>query len=186
MLSSKDASAYRSLVGRLIYLTVTRSDLSSPVEVLSQLLVHPRNDHLTAAYKVVRYLKGTIGQGIFMPANNPPILIEFCDSDRGGCKESGQSLTGYCIKCSDSYLMKVQEETNSVKSSAEAEYRSMADTCCELTWLLNLFKEFGVHNLTHVKLHCDNKSGFYISSNSVFHERTKHMEIDRHIVREKF
>lgn len=81
---------------------------------------------------------------------------------------------------------KCKKQPTVSKSSAEAEYRSMADTCCELTWLLNLFKVFGIHNLTPVSLHCDSKSALYISYNSVFHERTKHIEIDCHIVREKF
>ncbi|KAL8154978.1 hypothetical protein AgCh_000370 [Apium graveolens] len=62
LLSAKDASAYRRLVGRLIYLTVTRPDLSYPVQVLSQFLAHPRHDHLNVACKIVRYLKGTVGQ----------------------------------------------------------------------------------------------------------------------------
>lgn len=61
----------------------------------------------------------------------------------------------------------------------------MADTCCELTWLLGLFKSFGLQSLTPVTLHCDSRSAIYIASNPVFHERTKHIDIDCHIVREK-
>lgn len=61
----------------------------------------------------------------------------------------------------------------------------MADTCCELNWLLNLFMDFGITNLTHVQLFCDNKSALHIALNHVFHERTKHIDIDCHIVREK-
>ncbi|KAL8116277.1 hypothetical protein AgCh_022686 [Apium graveolens] len=72
-----------------------------------------------------------------------------------------------------------------IRSSAEAEYRSMADTCCEVTWLLNLFKAFGISTLTPVTLFYDNKSAIYIASNVVFHERTKHIEIDCHLIREK-
>lgn len=71
------------------------------------------------------------------------------------------------------------------RSSAEAEYRALADVCCEITWLLNLFSELGVNNLRPVTLHCDNKSAMYIVVNPVFHERTKHIEIDCHLVREK-
>lgn len=61
----------------------------------------------------------------------------------------------------------------------------MADTCCEITWLLHIFQTFGLFKLTPVKLFCDSKSALYIASNSVYHERTKHIELDCHLVREK-
>ncbi|KAL8106673.1 hypothetical protein AgCh_023429 [Apium graveolens] len=70
-------------------------------------------------------------------------------------------------------------------SQEEAEYRALADVCCEITWLLTLFHELGFRNLKPVQLFCDNKSAMYIAAIPVFHERTKHIEIDCHIVREK-
>lgn len=62
---------------------------------------------------------------------------------------------------------------------------SLADTCCELAWLHNLFKTFGFYKFTFVTLYCDSKSSLYIASNLVFHERTKHIDIECHVVREK-
>ena len=62
----------------------------------------------------------------------------------------------------------------------------MADVCCEVTWLVSLLTELRVPNLTPVPLFCDNQSAIYIASNPVFHERTKHIEIDCHLVRQKF
>lgn len=61
----------------------------------------------------------------------------------------------------------------------------MADVCCEIQWLIQLFTELGCTSLTPVPLYCDNKSALYIASNPVFHERTKHIEIDCHLVRSK-
>ncbi|WOG87229.1 hypothetical protein DCAR_0206452 [Daucus carota subsp. sativus] len=61
----------------------------------------------------------------------------------------------------------------------------MVDVCCEVTWLVSLLTELHLTNITPVPLFCDNKSALYIASNLVFHERTKHIEIDCHLVREK-
>ena len=185
-LSDKDTFLYRRLVGRLIYLTVTRPDISYSVQVLSQFLAKPRIDHLNAAYKVVRYLKQSPGQGIFFSINSVPTLTAFCDSDWGGCHQTRHSLTGYCMLFGASIISRKSKKQHTIsRSSAEAEYRCMADTCCELTWLLSLFKAFGYHKLTPVTLHCDSKSALHIASNPVFHERTKHIDIDCHLVREQ-
>ncbi|XP_074356820.1 uncharacterized protein LOC141696596 [Apium graveolens] len=186
LLSDSECSTYRRIVGGLLYLTVTRPDLSYVVHVLSQFIAKPRIDHLHAAYKVIKYLKGSPGQGLLMSATSKPVLTVFCDSDWGGCQTTRHSLTGYFVKFGESLISwKCKKQHTVFRSSAEAEYRCMADTCCELVWLLTLFQTFGYYNITPVTLFCDSKSALYIASNSVFHERTKHIEHDCHIVREK-
>lgn len=72
------------------------------------------------------------------------------------------------------------------RSSAEAEYRSMADSCCEVIWLVDVLKDLRVHVPRPISFHCDSKSAIYIASNPVYHERTKHIEIYCHLVRENF
>ncbi|GJZ44742.1 hypothetical protein Tco_0592338, partial [Tanacetum coccineum] len=63
--------------------------------------------------------------------------------------------------------------------------KAMALTCCEVTWLVNLFKDLGIKYLEPVDLHCDNQAALYIAANPVFHARTKHIEVDCHFVRDK-
>ncbi|KAL8107610.1 hypothetical protein AgCh_024139 [Apium graveolens] len=93
-----DPTVYRRLVGRLIYLTITRPDISYYVHFLSQFLQAPQANHMQAAMKLVKYLKGTCGQGLFFPAKLKHTLQAFCDADWGACRVTRQSITGYGIK----------------------------------------------------------------------------------------
>ena len=70
------------------------------------------------------------------------------------------------------------------RSSAKTEYRAMAHTACEMMWLKNLMKELDFRQLRPMPMHCDNQSAIYIVQNPMFHERSKHIEIDSHLVRD--
>ena len=80
---------------------------------------------------------------------------------------------------------KSKKQTVVSKSSAEAEYRVMTIITCELMWLKQLIEELGVTQVKSMQLICDNQATLHIAFNPMFHERTKHFEIDYHFVREK-
>ena len=88
---------YRRLVGRLIYLTITRPELSYVVHILAQFMQTPRQDHWEAALRVVHYLKGNPGQGIFLSSNSDLRLFAYYDSDWASCPLTRRSLTGYIV-----------------------------------------------------------------------------------------
>ena len=120
-------TAYRELVGRLLYLTITRPDITFAVHQLSQFLSAPTDVHLQAANKVLRYIKGNPGLGLMYPSDTEICLNGFVDADWGTCKDSRRSVTGFCIYLGTSLISwKSKKQSVVSRSSTESEYRSLA------------------------------------------------------------
>ncbi|GMJ12590.1 hypothetical protein HRI_004928200 [Hibiscus trionum] len=181
-----DKSIFQRLIGRLIYLTHTRPDITFVVHHLSQFMQQPKKTHLDSALRIVKYVKKNPGQGILLPSDSNYELEAFCDSDWASCPITRKSVSGFCVKLGNSLLSwKSKKQSTVARSSAEAEYRSMAVVTAELVWLNGLLQELGYERTKPIKLYCDSKAALQIAANPVFHERTKHIEIDCHFVREK-
>ncbi|BBN70142.1 RmlC-like cupins superfamily protein [Prunus dulcis] len=182
----RDPSQYRRLGGCLIYLTITRPDIMYSIHVLSQFMHTPRRPHMEAALRVLRYLKGAPGQGLFFSSQNDLSLQAFCDLDWAGCPMTRRSTMGYCVLLGSSLVSWQTKRQKIVSlSSAEAKYRAMTGTCCELSWLRPLLKDLQILHPKPALLHCDNKAALHIAINPVFHERTRHIEMNCHFIRDK-
>lgn len=92
-----DPSVYQKLVGRLLYLTITRPDIAFAVQLLSQFMHSPKTSHMEAAMRVVRYVKQAPKLGILMTLNTNNQLIAYCDADWVACPNNRKSITGYMV-----------------------------------------------------------------------------------------
>ena len=131
-----DPTKYQKLVGKLIYLTLTRPDITYTVHILSKFMHKPTSIHLQAAKRVLRYLCKDPGQGIVLANHSKAHLTAYCDSDWRGCPSTRRLTSGFCILLGSSPISwKSKRQFVVARSTAEVEYTSMALTVCEVMWL---------------------------------------------------
>ncbi|RVW40738.1 Retrovirus-related Pol polyprotein from transposon RE1 [Vitis vinifera] len=134
----------------------------------------------------LRYIKSTPGQGVLYENRGHTQVVGYTDADWAGSPTDRRSTSGYCVFIGGNLISwKSKKQDVVARSSAEAEYRAMALATCELIWLRHLLQELRFGKDEQMKLICDNQAALHIASNPVFHERTKHIEVDCHFIREK-
>ena len=181
-----DKGMYQRLVGRLIYLSHTRPDIAFAVSLVSQFMHQPKEAHLHAVFRIIQYLKGTPGRGILFRKNQSLSIESYTDADYAGSIVDRRSTTGYCTFLGGNLVTWRSKKQNVVaRSSAEAEFRAMAQGICELLWLKIILDDLKIRWEKPMKLYCDNKSAISIAHNPVQHDRTKHVEVDRHFIKKK-
>ncbi|BBN68279.1 hypothetical protein Prudu_361S000400 [Prunus dulcis] len=172
-----DKERYQRLVGKLIYLSHTRLDIAYAVRIVSQFMYSPSEDHMSAVMRILRYLKVTYGKGLMFYKYGHTDVEEYIDVDWVGSVTDRHSMSGYFTFVSGSLVTWRSKKQKVVsRSSAEAEYRGMAQGIFERSW---------VWNQKPMDLYCDNKAAIAIVHNHVQHDRTKHVKVDRHFVKEK-
>uniref|UniRef100_A0A2N9J544 Reverse transcriptase Ty1/copia-type domain-containing protein n=1 Tax=Fagus sylvatica TaxID=28930 RepID=A0A2N9J544_FAGSY len=180
-----DPHGYRSMVGALHYLTFTRPDISFAVHQVCQYMSAPTSTHLTAAKRILHYIRGTVHHGIeFTPG--PLTLSAYTDADWAGDPDDRRSTFGFLIYLgSNAITWSAKKQPTVSRSSTESEYRALAFASAELCWIRTLLKDLGIYIHDPPILWCDNVSALAIASNPVFHARTKHIEVDFHFVRKR-
>ncbi|XP_059310088.1 uncharacterized mitochondrial protein AtMg00810-like [Lycium ferocissimum] len=181
-----DPTQYRKLAGALQYLTFTRPDISYAVQQVCLHMHDPKVAHMHALKRIVRYIQGTIEFGLHLYKSSIASLVSYTDADWGGCRDTRRSTSGYCVFLGNNLLSwSSKRQPTMSKSSARAEYRGVANVVSESCWLRNLLLELRCPIRTATLVYCDNVSAIYISSNPFKDQRTKHIEMDIHFVREK-
>lgn len=172
-----DATEYRSLADVLQYLTFTRPDISYAVQHFCLFMHAPREPHLHALKRILRYLQGTKTMGLQLLRKQSMALTAYTDADWAGCLTTRRPTSGFCVYMGDNLISwSAKRQPTVSRSSAEAEYKGVANVIAEACWLRNLLLEMGrpLHQATVV--YCDNVRAVYLSSNPVQHQRTKHFE----------
>ncbi|WVZ87938.1 hypothetical protein U9M48_034512 [Paspalum notatum var. saurae] len=181
-----DPTAYRSLAGALQYLTFTRPDITYAVQQVCLHMHDPREPHLTALKRLLRYLRGTVDYGLLLHRSSSADLVVYTDADWAGCLDTRRSTSGYAVFLGGNLVSWSSKRQPVVsRSSAEAEYRAVANGVAEASWLRQLLAELHSPLAKSTLVYCDNVSAVYLSTNPVQHQRTKHVEIDLHFVRDR-
>ncbi|GJW26574.1 ribonuclease H-like domain-containing protein [Tanacetum coccineum] len=157
-----DPTLYRSLAGSLQYLTFTRPNITFAVQQICLYMHDPREPHFSALKRILRYVR---------------------DADWAGCPTTQRSTSGYCVFLGNNLLSwSSKRQPKLSRSSADVEYRGVANAIVETCWLQNLLRELHTPLSSATLVHYDNVSAVYLSSNPVQHQHTKHIEIDIHFV----
>ncbi|GKE71337.1 hypothetical protein Tco_1529409 [Tanacetum coccineum] len=178
---------YANAVESLMYLMVcTRPDIAYAVNVVSRYLANPGKNHREAVKWILKYLWGAANVGLVygIDRGNHVDVTGFVDSDYAKDPDKGRSITGYAILvqgCVVSWKATLQHVV--ALSTTEAEYMAFTKAVKEAIWLRGLLEELGVE-LNTVAVNCDNQGTIHLLRNHVFHERTKHINVRYHFIRE--
>ncbi|GKD30616.1 ribonuclease H-like domain-containing protein [Tanacetum coccineum] len=163
--SVQDPTMYRSLAGGLQYLTFTRPDLSYVVQQICLYMHDPREPHLAALKRILRYVQGTLDLGLNLYASSTTSLVGYIDADWAGCPSTRRSTSGYCVFLGDNLLSWSGKRQHTLsRSSAEAEYRGVANVVAETAWLRNLLCELHSPLSTTTLVYCDNVRVLHVPS----------------------
>jgi hypothetical protein len=170
----------------LQYLTLTQPDISFSVNKICQFLHAPTTVHLTAAKRILRYVRGTADLGLQIIRSNSMLVSGFSDADWAGCVDDRRSTGGFAVFLGSNLVSwSARKQLTVSRSSTEAEYKAIANVAAEIMWIQTLLDELGIPHPPTASVWCDSLGATYLSANPVFHARTKHIEVDYHFVREQ-
>jgi hypothetical protein len=194
-LDDKHTKVMRGIVGSVMYASVsTRPDITHAVNMVARFMAKPGNHHLLAAKCILRYLQGTQHLGLVYQKdegmkdhgdNKMVTVTGYCDSDWGGDLVT-RTTTGYCVFVNNNLVSWNTKKQQTVATpSAEAEVMASVEVVKEVKWLQQMLSELGCTVKTPTIVFCDNQSAIRISEKDVQHDRTKHIDIKYHFVKDE-
>ena len=153
--------------------------------IVSKFMHNPKETHLRVVHRILQYLKGNPGRGVLFKKGESMILEAYTGVDYAGSLDDRSSTSRYCTLLGGNLVTWRSKKQNvESRSSVESEYRSMATGICELLWLKIILYDLKIKWERPMRLYCDNKSAIGIAHNLVQHDQTKHIEVDRHFIKE--
>ncbi|GJU07717.1 putative ribonuclease H-like domain-containing protein [Tanacetum coccineum] len=179
-----DVHLYRSMIGSLMYLTASRTNIMFVVCACAWFQVTPKTSHLHVVKRIFRYLKGKPKLGLWYPRDSAFGLEAYSNSDYAGASLDRKSTTGGCQFLGKRLISwQCKKQTIVANSKTEAEYVAAANCCGQVLWIQNQMLDYG-YNLMNTNINIDNKSTICIVKNQVSHSKTKHIEIRYHFIRD--
>ncbi|XP_038981679.1 secreted RxLR effector protein 161-like [Phoenix dactylifera] len=176
---------YASAVGSIMYAMVcTRPDISQAVSVVSRYMDKPGKAHWSAVKWILRYLKDTSNLGLVFSAQSNCTVTGFSDSDYASDLDRRRSLTGYVFTpsgCAVSWKATLQPTV--ALSTTEAEYMALTEAAKEAIWLRGLVQDLGLEQ-DRLDINCDSQSALHLARDQMYHERTKHVDVRYHFIRD--
>lgn len=186
LLGPVDATRYRSIVGALQYLTLTRPDIAFPVNKVCQFLHASTTEHWSVVKRILRYLKSCSKLGLKLSKSVSMMVSAYSDADWAGCVDDRRSTGGFAVFLGNNLVSWNAKKQDTIsRSSTKSEYKALANATAEVMWVQTVLRELGVPSPPLARIWCDNIRAKYLASNPVFHARTKHIEVDFHFVRER-
>ncbi|XP_070003233.1 secreted RxLR effector protein 161-like [Nicotiana sylvestris] len=174
----------RGIIGCLLYLTASRPDIIFSVGRCAKFQSNPKESHLKAAKRILRYFKGTQDLVLYYPSGDNFNLIEYADADYAGYLVDRKNTFGMAHFLGSCLISWGTRKQNSVALSiAKAEYIAAASCCAQLLWIKQQLEDFGVLTKS-MPLLCDNTSALNMAKNPVPHKRTKHIDVRHHFLRD--
>ncbi|XP_046861998.1 secreted RxLR effector protein 161-like [Xenia sp. Carnegie-2017] len=167
--------------------TATRPDLANAVGILARYMSRPGMEHFKGVKRVLRYTKGTINHGLVFKANEEKqMIIGYSDADWGNDLDTRRSISGYVFQIKGSTVSWCSKrQTGIARSSTEAEYVALSLATQEIVWLKKLLQDVNVRSEKSLVIYEDNQGAIELSKNAKFPNRTKHIDIAFHFIREK-
>ncbi|XP_065619112.1 secreted RxLR effector protein 161-like [Quercus suber] len=179
-----DPTLYHSMIGSLLYLTASRPDIAFSVRVCAQFQAAPKEFHLIAVKRIVRYVNGTFDYGIWNTKDSNECLAGYSDANWAGCIDDRKSMSGGCFYLGNNLVSWMSKKQNLVSlSTAEAEYIAAGSYCAQSLWMKKLLHDYAISQDT-MCVFCDNTSAVNLSKNLVQHSKSKHIEIRYHFIRD--